>query len=132
MAIVTANFKNGSNKCYTKSLHQFDKKQRLMFVGIPLPEEFEVHFSIDKDGGIGTAHKAGPEGVMIPDEYLATGEYIYAWLYFTEDKRAEEGTTTYSVTIPVIKRSSAVPVNVGTEVEGFDLDEDHTLIVVPK
>lgn len=132
MAIVVANFRNGSDKCYTKSLHQFDKKQRLIFTGIELPESFEVHFSIYKDGGIGTAHGAGPEGVMIPDEYLETGEYIYAWLYFTEENQPGKGTTTYSVVIPVIKRSSAVPVSVGTLVEGFDLDDDHTLIVVPK
>ena len=103
-----------------------------MIVGVPLPSTFEVHFSINEEGGIGTAHEATPEyGVLIPDEYLATGEYIYAWIYVNGEDD-EERAAAYSIVIPVIKRSSFVPVSFGQGMKGFDLDEDHTLVVVPK
>lgn len=103
-----------------------------MFIGIELPDVFEVHLSTHKDGDIGTAYKATlEEGVLIPDEYLAIGEYIYAWIYLNGDEE-DEGATTYSVIIPVIPRANAIPVSTGTGIKGFNLDDDHTLIVVPK
>ena len=99
-----------------------------MFIGVELPDEFEVHFSTEKEGGIGTAHAATPEGVLIPDEYLATGDYVYAWVYLTDEY--DGGTTTYTVVIPVIRRSATVPTTNGIKIKGYDVDEDHALIVV--
>ena len=131
MAIIAA-FKDGDNTCYTKSVFQYDKGQRLMFLGIELPSTFEVHLSTHKDGDIGTAHKATlEEGLLIPDEYFATGEYVYAWIYLNGEGE-DEGATSYFVTIPVIRKPASIPVSIGSGIKGFNLDEDHTLIVVPK
>ena len=123
---VEAIFKDGSTKAYTRSLNQYDKGQILKFVGVHLPETFEVHFSNQKDGGVANIVIGTDDFAAIPDAYLATGEYVYAWLYDQHDVEyakidysvedeilTEEhedpvtytkGTTLYQVTIPVIKR----------------------------
>jgi len=60
-----------------------------------------VHFSNEEDGEaktqIGTA-----DGVRIPDEYLATGEPIYAYIFLHDGD--DDGETVYKVKLPVRKR----------------------------
>ena len=125
---IIAEFKNGKNKTYTQSLYQHDKGQILEFVGVEdLPEEFEVHFSNDKDYGTASVVVGKNRHAAIPNAYLATGSYIYAWVhvvkditycntdYSVEDEILIEerddpvtftrGTTMYEVVIPVIKRA---------------------------
>lgn len=129
---IQAIFRPGETHTYTKSVYQYDKNQRLTFIGIPLPNMFIVHFSVDKDDGIGTAHRASPAGIIIPDEYLAIGKYIRVWLYIEDE---DEGTSTqYSVTIPVIPKPASVIAQSLQEVEGATIypDDPHTLVFIPK
>jgi len=150
MAIIAA-FKNGSTKVYTKSVHQFDKGQKLIVTGVALPDKFEVHVSNSKDEGIATAYTGDAEGVFIPDAYFATGDYVYVWIYAVSkeeinasdvpnDESAmasgitiEEGTSIYEIVIPVIQRPINLQISqMGHEetVAGYVVDEDHTLIPV--
>ena len=124
---IIAEFKNGSTKTYTKSLYQHDKGQILEIVGADLPETFEVHFSNDKNYGSAVIVTGENNRAPIPNAYLATGNYVYAWIhdqhditcyksdYSVNDEILSEeqydhvtytrGTTLYEITIPVIKRA---------------------------
>lgn len=126
MPIIAA-FKNGETKVYTKTAHQFDRGQKLIVTGIALPSSFEIHFSNDPENGIASSCKGSAEGVMIPDAYFISGDYIYAWLYVKEEEVGsqggyimgedetlqvvegsgdgyEEGYTLYTIVIPVARR----------------------------
>ena len=132
--MIIAAFKNGSTRAYTKSAHQFDKGQKLIVTGIALPNSYEVHMSNDKDGGMAFSCKGNAEGVYIPDAMFVSGDYIYIWIYALDEikegqaigynfdqeeesiKEVEmagttviEGTTTYEIVIPVIRRSVQLP-----------------------
>lgn len=157
--MIIAAFKNGETRCYTKSAHQFDKGQRLIVTGIALPETFEVHMSNERDSGMAYSCVGSAEGVMIPDALFISGEYIYAWLYETsveheennvpgfsyygdeslrqivpEGKAVNIGETTYSITIPVIRKPAHLPaVNAyGSTGSGYGyiVDENETLVMV--
>lgn len=82
--------------------YQYDVTQILVVSGLELPEYYEVDFCNVGDTQtitmVGTA-----DGVAIPDEFLATGERIKAYIVIQgEDEGAVE--TRYEVTIPVNKR----------------------------
>lgn len=138
MAIIAA-FKNGSNKTYTKSVHQFDKGQKLIVTGIELPENYEIHISNSKNSGIASSYVGHLDGTTIPDAYFVSGEYVYCWIYATKKEEyggspgyvigrdgaieqvggdpivIDEGTSVYEITIPVIKRPVQLPT--------FDMDK---------
>lgn len=144
MAIIAA-FKNGETKVYTKSAHQFDRGQKLIMTGIALPDSYEIHFSNDPENGIASAFTGDPEGVLIPDAYFISGDYVYAWLYVknreiisygeseasyevdenetlhvnpgADGEAYEEGYTMYSIVIPVVRRPSQLTMNVTSERE---------------
>lgn len=99
--ILTANFRL-SRRVKTASLYQYDYGQVLRFLGICLPDVYEVHFS-NADGG-GTAYTVlgNADGVMIPDALLATGNTVHAWIFLHD--AATDGETEYKVDIPVIRR----------------------------
>ena len=127
---VKAIFQNGSTRTFTKTLYQHDKGQILIFEGIELPETFEVHFSNDEYGGVSYAEKGKNSGVSIPDAYLATGEYVYAWLYAKGSE--DEGETLYTVVMPVSKRPAPLPVQEeGGQAYDYEI-EDETLIITEK
>ena len=123
---VRATFKPDQRRTFTSALHQHDKNQRLLFAGVELPNLFMVHFSNDEHNGVGTSHKATPEGVIIPDEYLDTGEYVYAWLNLSD---SEGSIALYEVVIPVERKPSAIIVD-ESEMNGFVLGDNETLIIV--
>ena len=82
--------------------YQYDVTQILVISGLELPEYYEVDFCNVGDTQtitmVGTA-----DGVAIPDEFLATGERVKAYIVVQgEDAGAVE--TRYEVTIPVNKR----------------------------
>ena len=135
---IEAVFKDGSTKAYTQSLSQHDKGQILKFVGVHLPEVFEVHFSNEREGGVATVVMGEDNCCAIPDAFLATGEYVYAWAYdeheetnyrtdyqVTEDEILVEeqkdpvtwtkANTLYQVVIPVIRR----PMNIVMPMPGI-------------
>lgn len=67
-----------------------------------MPDTFEVHFSnSEKAGDAKTAIGQNGE-VTIPDEYLQTGNNVYAFVYL--HSTSSDGETVYKVTIPVIDR----------------------------
>ena len=118
--IVIAKFAEGCNSVIADGkLYQYDYGQFLKFEGLDLPDAYEVHFSdtLRDDGTaktqIGTTTEEGVSSVLIPDEYLTTGKYVYAFIYLhsTED----DGETEYVVTIPVQKRPAIDPTPVTPE-----------------
>lgn len=94
---VHAVFAEGTKKTYTKSVYQYDKGQRLTFEGIIVPEGCEVHFSTAEGSGVSTVQKYRDGGVHIPDGYLETGQYIYAWLCAWNAEKGSKGSIDYSV-----------------------------------
>ena len=125
-------FEEGITKAYAESAYQHDKNQTLIFEGIEIPENGEVHFSNDRETGISIAVKAKDQTALIPDVFLENGEYVYAWVharsisggsekkmeYHVEEEEddlvidsvtgktmtVETAKTLYQVTIPVIRR----------------------------
>lgn len=87
----------------TPPLYQYDYGQVLQFTGAELPDVYEVHFS-NSSHGEATTMIGGPDGVTIPDMYLATGADVYVWLYLHTGNA--DGETEYNTIIPVIRRAS--------------------------
>jgi len=99
--ILTANFRL-SRRVKTASLYQYDYGQILRFLGICLPDVYEVHFSNADSGGTAYTVLGNADGVMIPDALLATGSTVHAWIFLHD--AATDGETEYKVDIPVIRR----------------------------
>lgn len=154
MAIV-ADFSSGNTSAYTVAAHQFDKGQKLIVTGVELPETYEVHISNTKTGGFASAYVGNSNGVLIPDVYFTSGEYIYVWIYATakeqispkirdissdEEESSEmgditidSGRTIYEITIPIIKRPAQLPIRIISQEPstiGYIVDENNTLIPV--
>jgi hypothetical protein len=129
MAII-ATFHEGETKAYTNSMHQHDKGQTLIFVGITLPDVFTAYFSDDKENGISYPVQGKSYQVRIPDVFFSTGEYIYVWV------KAENVDEIYSVVIPIQRRSAPIDVDPnddgerGSGFQGFIMGDDETLIPV--
>lgn len=98
--IVLASF-GASNIANTKSIWQYDYGMILKIVGIDLPTVYEVHFS-NTDNGTATTSIGTASGCIIPDEYIESGETIYAWVFLHTG--TDDGETQYKVIIPVRKR----------------------------
>ena len=99
--IVTAAF-GGSKVVRTRALYQWDYGQVLQFSGLDLPDAYTVHFSNQGVGGEAKTMVGGADGVDIPDEYLTTGQTVYAWVYLHAGDA--DGETVYSIIIPVVAR----------------------------
>lgn len=100
--LITAVF-GASHSTKTAPRHQWDYGQLLQFAGsIRLPSEFEVHFA---NKGTSEAARVLSDGgpVAIPNELLATGADVLAWVYI--HTAADDGETVYTATIPVIPRA---------------------------
>lgn len=81
MNIVTATFSAGCSEIEAdRKLWQYDQEQILQLVGLDLPDAYQVEFSNSRDKGSAKPQIGGPDGVSIPDEYLTTGEPVYAFL----------------------------------------------------
>lgn len=99
--IVTAAF-GGSKVVRTRALYQWDYGQVLQFKGLALPSTYTVHFSNVGVGGTAKTMVGNADGVDIPDEYLTTGQTVYAWVYLHAGE--DDGETVYAVIIPVTQR----------------------------
>jgi len=86
----------------TKPIWKYDYGQILKFEGVELPMAYEVHFSNNDQKGTAKTVIGNQNGVLIPDEYLLTGEPVYAWVFLHAGE--DDGETEYKVTIPVNKR----------------------------
>lgn len=98
--IVTAAFLN-SRIAKTRSLWKFDNGMILHVSGIELPEYFEIHFANTGDGTT-TLVLGHNNEAEIPNDYLATGKEVNAYIYLhTGDA---DGYTLYHAIIPVKPR----------------------------
>lgn len=100
--ITNAVFDGSRRKAITCPLFQYDYGQILKISGVELPASYQVQFSNTEDGGISKTMLGDADGVQIPDEYLLTGEYIYAFIFLHEG--TDDGETEYVIEIPVIRR----------------------------
>lgn len=99
--VVIAAF-GGSKVVRTRALYQWDYGQILRFAGLDLPNAYIVHFSNQCVGGEAKTMVGNLDGVDIPDEYLTTGQAVYAWIYLHAGE--DDGETVYAVVIPVVAR----------------------------
>lgn len=84
------------------SLWQYDYGQIIEFTGVELPETFEVHFGNAQNVGSAKQTLATNGRVSIPDEFLVSGENLYAWIFLHTGQ--DDGETEYRITVPVRKR----------------------------
>lgn len=109
--ILTAVIDPNSNATvYTESVYQYDKNITLVIEGIELPNRYEVHFSNDREQGVSVSCIGKADGVAIPNAFLITGKYIYAWICVPSGSTG--AAARYMVTIPVILRPAPVPVQI--------------------
>jgi len=103
--IVKAKFINvDERRLDTEPLFQFDYGQILDLSEIEgLPTSFEVHFC-NKGDSDAPASIALNGQVEIPDVFLETGKYIYAYIYLHDTEN--DGETEYKISIPVVKRQA--------------------------
>lgn len=96
----------------TERLWKGDYGQVLNIQGLELPEYYEVHFASTKNGTpqveIGTS-----AGVNIPNKFLRSTGYIYAWLFLHEGEN--DGETKYQIKIPV--EDKGIPIDQETPEE---------------
>lgn len=103
--IVPAIFRK-TKTAKTDRIFQWDYGQILIIVGLELPDVFEVHFSNQNKVGLAKPQVAMDYQVEIPDEYLTTGQNIYAWIFLHTGE--DDGETEYSITIPVTARPKPI------------------------
>lgn len=108
----------GSAFSRTEKVFQWDGEDKLVFIGIDLPETYQVHFANSITGTSKTV-LGTPDGVMIPPEYFVPGSEIYAWIWINGDV---SGFTKYQVTIPVYRRAQPTDIT-PTPAQRSALDE---------
>ena len=98
----------GGTSTVTNKRTRTDYGQVLEISGVDLPSTFECIFSNSAtSAGVGKKMIGSAQRVLIPDEYLTTGQPIYAWilLHDTED----DGRHMYSIRIPVADMPDTSP-----------------------
>lgn len=100
--IVKAAFIGGFRRTVTRNLYQYDYGQKLILEGLDLPAYYEVHFANAECAAESTVMIGDTTGVDIPDEYLASGDAVFAWVFLHET--GTDGETRYTVEIPVTSR----------------------------
>ncbi len=74
-------FANGGTMATTQTaLWQYDYGQILVIQGVQLPTSYEVQFCNTGDDTTITS-VGDANGVVIPDQFLRSGETIYAYIY---------------------------------------------------
>lgn len=86
----------------TRALYQWDYGIQLEFDGLNLPDVYAVHFANQLLAGEAKTWLGGPDGVLIPNEFLTSGNTIYAWIFLHEG--IDDGESVYTITIPVNRR----------------------------
>ena len=82
---------------------QYDYGLELHFSGADLPEYFQVHFSNTDESGTATTAIGSSDAVVVPSQYLQSGNTIYAWLYLHSGNA--DGETVYKIELEVKKRA---------------------------
>ena len=103
---ITANFSNGGRQCITRKLFQYDYGQKVLIKGLTLPQSFEFHISNSNSPKASSNIFLGNNNeIIIPDEYLTSGEDIYIWIFLHQT--INDGQTRYTINIPIQKRPKA-------------------------
>lgn len=103
---ITANFSNGGRQCITRKLFQYDYGQKVLIKGLNLPQSFEFHISNSNSPKASSNIFLGNNNeIIIPDEYLTSGEDIYIWIFLHQT--TSDGQTRYTINIPIQKRPKA-------------------------
>lgn len=90
----------GRRYAVTNKRTRTDYGQTFEFVDIDLPETFEVIFSNSStSAGTGKKMIGSNQRCLIPDEYLKTGQPIYAWVLVHDGE--DDGRHMYSIKSPV-------------------------------
>ena len=90
----------GRRYAVTNKRTRTDYGQMLEFVDIALPDTFEVIFSNSAtSAGTGKKMIGSNQRCLIPDEYLKTGQPIYAWVLVHDGE--DDGRHMYSIKSPV-------------------------------
>ena len=106
--VVKALF-SGGRTAKTRSLYQYDYGIKLQIVGLELPSVFEAHFSNGEFDD--TTTSIGQDNVVIiPAEYLTSGDDVWVYLYL--HTTGDDGETVYKINIPVKKRGKPLDVEV--------------------
>lgn len=103
--IIRARFiPEGKNQLETDAIYQYNYGNILDVSAIDgLPQSFEVHFC--NKGDDEAPASVGLNGqVEIPDAFLQTGEYVYAYIYLHTGE--SDGETEYKIVVPVAKRQT--------------------------
>lgn len=100
--ILEVTFTEGQTFVTATRLWQGDYGQILKILGLGLPDYYEMHFASSKDGTPET-QVGTPEGVSIPNKFLRSNGYIYAWVFLHAGE--DDGETKYQIKIPVEKKS---------------------------
>lgn len=82
---------------------QYDYGLELHFSGADLPEYFQVHFSNTDESGTATTAIGSDGAVVVPSQYLQSGDTIYAWIYLHSGNT--DGETVYKIELEVKKRA---------------------------
>lgn len=98
---IIANF-SGGKSINTTEAWQWDYGLELVINGLDLPFAFETHYSNQPTSGETTTQIGQNNTVIIPDIYLTTGDFIYAFIYLHDGE--DDGETEYRIIIPVKKR----------------------------
>ena len=101
MNVIKAVF-GGGRFAKTAPVFQWDTGDKLQFFGIPLPENYQVHFANSYAGEAVTVI-GDEDGVSIPAQFLQPGTECYAWIWLSD---SDGGFTKYQITIPVYKRAT--------------------------
>ena len=110
--ILEVIFEEGQTFATATRLWKGDYGQILLIHGPALPAYYEVYFASTKDNApqiqVGT-----PEGVLIPNKFLQTNGYIYAWTFLHTGEN--DGETKYQIKIPV--EDKGIPIDQETPEE---------------
>ena len=110
--ILEITFEDGQTFATATRLWKGDYGQILLIHGPALPAYYEVHFASTKADApqiqVGT-----PEGVLIPNKFLQTDGYIYAWTFLHTGEN--DGETKYQIKIPV--EDKGIPIDQETTEE---------------
>ena len=99
--IIYANFTGNNTRIMTDPVYQWDTGRKMIITGIDLPFAYKVDFSNDMNKGDSETYVGGEDGVLVPDDLLATGKYVYAFFVLVDD---DYKVTECRITIPVIPR----------------------------
>lgn len=88
---------NSSRYAVSQPIYKEDYGLYLLIEGLELPEIYTVDFSASETASSSVSMLGNSDGVLIPQQFIKTGQDIFAFLYLTGN---EFGRTVYKFKIP--------------------------------